>query len=93
MAFIDLLIFLFGAVLGMRFKVFILIPAIALSLLVVLPEGLSSGSGLVAALGAAALGAIFLQLGYVGGSLARHSIIVARAQRLRKDLRQVEPVR
>jgi hypothetical protein len=93
MAITVLLVFLLGAVLGMRFKVLILIPAIAFALLTIFAGGIGTGDSLWAALSAAVLASICLQIGYLGGTVTRHTMALARAQRLRRTAREVEPVR
>jgi hypothetical protein len=93
MAIIVLLVFLLGAVLGMRFKVLILIPVIAFALISIVAGGIGSGDSFWAALTAAVLASVCLQIGYLGGTVTRHTMALARAQRLRKTSRQVEPAR
>ena len=84
MSMFILLAFLLGAVLGMRFKVFILIPAIGFALIALLAGGIARGDNVSAILIAAVLSSSSLQIGYLGGILTRYSIAIARAGRLRK---------
>jgi hypothetical protein len=72
-----------GAVLGQRFKVFILLPAMVpalfFALLVVAMHGATVGRLLAAAL----IAATSLQMGYLGGIGVRHLAVAERANRLR----------
>jgi hypothetical protein len=63
--------FLVGAVLGLRFKVFILVPAIGLALAVAAVTGIGVGDGVWRLVGTMVVAATLLQLGYVGGSILR----------------------
>ena len=56
---------LIGAALGLRFKVLILVPATAISLVPIM--GLFTGAGLGSALISAVAGSVSLQFGYLGG--------------------------
>jgi hypothetical protein len=67
---------LIGTTLGTRFRVLVLIPAIMLGVLLVAATALVKGSALSSAIGAIAVWAVFLQLGYVGGLLTRHVLEV-----------------
>jgi hypothetical protein len=79
-------LFLAGAVLGMRFRVFILIPAIGFAMVVVLAAGIASGASLAAILTAAVLASICLQFGYLGGIGTRYSMALIRAGRSQQRL-------
>ena len=72
-----------GAVLGQRFKVLILLPAmlptVAFATIVVAVQGATAWHILAAAL----LAATSLQIGYIAGIGVRHFTIVERASRLR----------
>jgi hypothetical protein len=83
MSFVVLLSLLAGMVLGQRFKVLILAPAILLALPPVVAFGYARGdAGFTVALAClAAIGC--LQIGYVFGIGIRHLLLVARASRLR----------
>jgi hypothetical protein len=74
-------LFLVGAVLGMRFKVLILIPAIGFAVGVVLAAGIAGGASLAAILAATALASICLQFGYLGGIGTRYSMALIRTAR------------
>src|SRR5690242_10323920 len=64
---------LLGVALGMRFKVLILVPALALALVTLAGVGLAGGNGVAARAVAAVLASCCLQLGYVAGAFARFS--------------------
>lgn len=93
MSTVILLAFLLGAVLGMRFKVFILIPAIGLIFIAILAGAIACGSGMASTLIAAVLASSSLQIGYVLGTIAQYSVALARAERLRKASLQIRTAR
>jgi hypothetical protein len=93
MSMLILLVFLLGAILGMRFKVLILIPVIAFALIAILVGGVTRGDSVSAILFAIALVSIGLQLGYLTGIATRYTIALARAGRLRKSPVQARPAR
>jgi len=93
MSMLILLVFLLGAVLGMRFKVLILIPAIAFALIAILVGGVARGDSVSAILVAVVLASICLQIGYLSGIATRYSIALARAGRLRQASLQAESAR
>ena len=66
--------FLAGAMLGLRFKVFVLVPAIGLALAVVAVNGIGVQDGVWRLVGTFVVVATFLQLGYVGGNILRFVI-------------------
>ena len=72
MAMLVLSMFFFGAILGMRFKVLVLIPAIGLAFIAALAEGLARGDRASAILTAAVVASSSLQIGYLGGILTRY---------------------
>jgi hypothetical protein len=74
---LTMISFLIGVVLGLRFKVFILVPAIGLALAMVAVNG--AGDGTWQLVVAMVLVATFLQLGYVGGSILRFCACATRA--------------
>lgn len=86
-------VFLLGAVLGMRFKVLVLIPAVGFILISIAIGGVVHGDAVSVMLIAAVLGLGCLQLGYLCGAVARYSMVLARAQRLRKVTLQVQSAR
>jgi len=94
MSMLILLVSLIGAVLGLRFKVLILIPAIGFTIIAAVATGIAGGNGLLAILLAGVLASTCLQIGYLGGILARYSITLARAgSSPRKDSIQAESAR
>jgi hypothetical protein len=93
MSMLILLVFLLGAVLGMRFKVLILIPAIASVMIAILAGGVARGDSVSAILIAVVLASICLQIGYLSGIATRYGIALARAGRLRKASLQAESAR
>jgi hypothetical protein len=87
------LTFLSGAVLGLRFKVFSLAPGIVLTTIAVLVVGITCGKSLGSTLLGELLAVIALQIGYVGGLLARYAASLARAGVHRKAPLQAESLR
>jgi hypothetical protein len=73
-----LTICLIGLVLGLRFKVLILVPALGLALAIVAVNGNVEDS-VWPLVGRMVEAAIFLQLGYVGGSILHFVIAASRA--------------
>jgi len=76
LALVSLLV---GAVLGMRFRVLVLLPAIFTALLAILAFGISSAAGFSVIALAMVLATACLQLGYLGTVAARHGVPLARA--------------
>lgn len=72
------LAFLIGGLLGIRFKVLILVPAIGFVLAAVFCVGVARGDTPAAILVPAVLSSIFLQLGYFCGILTRDRLLPAR---------------
>ena len=62
---------LIGATLAARFKVLVLIPAIAAGVALVIAAAILKGSTMSVAITATAVWMIFLQIGYLGGLLTR----------------------
>jgi len=91
MSMLILLAFLLGAVLGMRFKVFILIPAIGFALIGILAGGIARGNGVSSTLIAAVLASSCLQIGYLLGII--YSVALNRAGRQRKASIEAESAR
>ena len=80
LAILNLLV---GMLLGQRFKVLVLVPAIAVSLVLVLGSGIARSQS-PETLGLSAIAAIVaLQIGYLFGLGIRHLLVVVRAGRLR----------
>jgi len=63
--------FLVGAVLGLRFKVLILVPAIGFSVLVVTVNGIVLGESVWRLALVMVVAATAIQLGYIGGTVAQ----------------------
>jgi hypothetical protein len=72
---------LIGAVLGRRFKVFVLIPTIGLAFIAIAAAAAARGDSAFAFLITAALASGCLQVGYLCGALTRHSNIFAAEQK------------
>jgi hypothetical protein len=68
---------LFGAALGMRFKVLVLFPAIFVTLALVAGFGATYGKGMWPTVLAMVLSVTCLQMGYLGGTVARSVIAAA----------------
>ena len=79
MLILTMISFLVGVVLGLRFKVFILVPAIGLALALVAVNGIVIEEGIWRLAGAMVVVATFLQLGYVGGSILQFVFCATRA--------------
>ena len=73
---------LIGALLGQRFKVLILFPAIVIGLATILGFGMAQNSNLSSTLLLMALTITALQMGYLGGAVIR---FVAAGARVRRD--------
>jgi hypothetical protein len=84
MLILSLAALLVGAVLGMRFKVLILLPAIVASFLVIGAVGIGSSTGLGFVALAAIVAATCLQLGYLIGVALRHAVGLARASLIQR---------
>ena len=76
--------FIMGMVLGQRFKVLILMPAIALATLVAVATGIGRTEPFWSVLLAAALSVTGLQIGYLAGTGVRLLIAATRASRRRQ---------
>ena len=77
MLILTMISFLIGLVLGLRFKVFILVPAIGLALAMVAVNG--AGDGTWQLVGTMVVVASSLQLGYVGGSILQFGVFATPA--------------
>ena len=69
---------LIGAVLGIRFRVYVLFPAAMLGLLIVATIAAFKGSALSSAVVAAIACVISLQIGYLGGLFTRFCMTASR---------------
>ena len=72
---------LFGALLGLRFRVFILVPAVVMSSATILGVGIADGDSIWHTLLAAVLSITALQVGYLSGAVLYSSIAKARARK------------
>jgi len=70
---------LVGAVLGLRFKVLVLVPVICVALAIVLVDGIARGDGLWWLALAMIVITTSLQLGYILGNVVRFAMGAARA--------------
>jgi len=75
---------LVGAVLGLRFKVLVLVPMICAALPVIVVSGITRGEGVWRLALAMIVVAISLQLGYVLGSFVQSIMGAARATNHRR---------
>ena len=69
---------LIGAVLGTRFRVLVLFPAMVLGFALVAAVAAFKGSAMSSAVLAAAIYAIALQVGYLGGLFTRYCMAAVR---------------
>lgn len=74
---------LVGMVLGHRFKVLILVPAIFLAILFAVGSGVARAETAWTVVATAAIAACGLQIGYLFGTGIRRIMVLARASRLR----------
>jgi hypothetical protein len=70
-----------GATLGLRFKVFVLIPGIAISSITGLAMGIGRGDSLWSSLLATLLAITALQVGYIAGTIVHFGVMGARARK------------
>lgn len=87
MTILILLSFLIGAVLGMRYKVFILGPIIVANVTIILVGGAVAGVDFSTLFLATILAIICLQIGYFCGIITRYSMALARSGRSTKEPR------
>jgi hypothetical protein len=83
MILLTLSTFLIGAVLGLRFKVLILMPTIGLAILAIVAGCSARGHSAAATLIAVGLAVSCLQIGYFCGTIARYGRATAPASRQR----------
>jgi len=76
MSTLALLAFLAGAVLGTRFKVLVLVPAIGLTIAAALARGVIAGDSASWVAITAFAAATCMQIGYLGGLVARHATML-----------------
>ncbi len=84
MSMLALLATLGGAVLGLRLKVLVLIPALGATVVAAIAIGVSRGDAVPAVALAIVVASTCLQLGYLGGIAMRYAAVLARAGRLHK---------
>ena len=87
-----ILSFLLGAVLGIRFKVLILLPVTASAAVFDTVSGIANGAYASTVLIAVVLTAICLQFGNYCGIMTRYSMMPARTLKSTEISRQVETV-
>jgi hypothetical protein len=82
-AMINLVLFslLVGAVLGIRLKVLVLVPAIGFFVIAIAGIGVARGDAFSTIASAIALTVVAIQLGYLGGSATRFVLVAARVSR------------
>jgi hypothetical protein len=68
---LTIISFLIGVILGLRFKVIVLVPAFGLALALIAVSGIVMEEGLWRPVSTAVAVATFLQLGYICGSILR----------------------
>lgn len=78
---VSLVSILAGAALGQRFKVWVLIPAIPILLVLVVRMGATDAQPAWSIALTAALAAMCVQIGYVAGILVRHVLVTALPRR------------
>jgi hypothetical protein len=81
---LAMICFLIGAMLGLRFKVLVLLPAIVVLLVATISVGIARSDSGWAILLATALGMVSLQLGYLAGTCTRFIPGHGRACKMRK---------
>jgi len=82
---------LVGIVLGLRFKVFILVPTIGLALALVAVTSMAHGDDVWSLVATMVVVTSFLQLGYIGGSVLAPAIVHGRASAGRSDPPNEQP--
>jgi homoserine kinase len=73
---------LFGLVLGQRYKVLVLVPAIALELLMAIGVGITRSEGLGSSVVMAVAAVACMQIGYCAGVGVRYLLAVARTGKM-----------
>jgi len=81
MSTLVLLATLLGAVLGMKFRVFILVPAIGFASVIILADGIACGTSVSGIVIAVLIASSCLQVGYIFSIAARYRIALARSGR------------
>jgi hypothetical protein len=78
---ISMISFLAGAALGQRFKVMVLMPAIAIVLVLAVGTGVTHAQTAWSVVLMAATAAACLQIGYLTGIFIRHVLVAALSRR------------
>ncbi len=91
MSMLLLLVFLIGAVLGTRFKVLVLIPAIGLTVSAILAAGIVRGESISTFAVTAILAVSCLQIGYLSGIATHYIAALGHSGRRRGDARKTTP--
>jgi hypothetical protein len=87
---VAMLCILIGVLLGLRFKVLILLPAVAVALPVIIAGGVVHGDRPFRIFLCSVLAAAAIQFGYVLGACAR--LLIVRASRLRAARKRQDDV-
>ena len=74
-----------GAALGLRFRIFVLLPVILLGLFVCTAFGLAQGIPIWSIMLTSVVGATCLQIGYLGGALRKFLIFSGRFDGTRRS--------
>ena len=93
MLMLTLICLLLGAVLGQRFKVQVLLPAMTLALALAVAAGLGHASTFWQIIGAVLVATTSLQIGYAAGVGIRYLVAVARTRRINGDSHTTSPQR
>jgi hypothetical protein len=75
-----------GATLGLRFKVFVLIPGIAISSITGLAMGIGRGDSIWSSLLATLLAITALQIGYIAGTIVHFGVTGARDRKHQSNI-------
>jgi hypothetical protein len=85
MTVLAILAMLSGVVLGLRFRVLVLLPAICVLTLVTLGAGIANSSSAGNLLLAVVVAVAALQIGYLGGAVIRSAYAEQRTQKASQD--------
>jgi membrane protein DedA with SNARE-associated domain len=83
--------FLLGALLGIKFRVLILIPALGAILLTVVAIGIAHAHAVWAILVTLAAAVSSLQIGYLGGAIMQYALALPTTDRRRTQPLSTEP--
>ena len=90
---LNLIMLLTGCALGLRFRVLVLLPGIAVVLMASLAAGLVRGDALSAILVGGALAAMCLQIGYLVGATMAHGPLTSHANKISRSAFPAEKLR